>query len=194
MSKASYDGPVSIWCKGLFLDLAYFRRQLISGLADDALKGALLAIQLSRYYPKSAGNEARYQTLCAHLEELSAEFPRLQSYAVRGRELLAKSHLSEASPETLVDFCLAEQKREPLPLREIYQNAPFQLIRMGELSEEYERAVYQRALETETASGWFSLTEKLDRLFSNEEILDALRRATDSKIRKGLLQGLVSRE
>lgn len=193
VSKASYDGPVSIWCNSMFLDLAYFRRQLVSGVTDETLECALAAVRLSRYYPKSSGNEANYETFCENLEELSQEFFRLGTFSERAREFLGSHHLPNASAEALVDFCLAEQEKEDLLARRIYENAPFQLLRSDELSEEYEKKIYQRAISTETCLGWFSLTEKLNRLFTDEEVLTALGGVVAPVIRKGLLRSLVSR-
>lgn len=177
----------------MFLDLAYFRKQYANGVPSETLASALLAIQLSRYYPKSPGNEANYETFRRNLEQLSIEFSELEVIAQRAGELLSIDHLPNASAETLVDFCIAEQEKEDLPLRKIYENTPFQLSRGDEISEAYERKVFRRAMATETCARWFSLDRKLDRLFGNEEILTALRDISDPMIRKGLLRSLVRR-
>ncbi|GHC45291.1 hypothetical protein [Roseibacillus persicicus] len=192
MSKPSYDGPVSIWCKGLFLDRDYFRRQLASGLEDETLEEALLAIQLSRYYPPSPANEANYETFCENLEALSAEFSNLEDYAKRARELLAQNHHPAASPQTLVDYCFTMQEKGP-PLLKVYQNTPFQLLRNEQLSKKDEKKIYQRAIDTETCSNWFAMTRKLDSLFDDQEIREALAGITEPGIRKGLLLSLINR-
>lgn len=193
VSKASYDGPVSIWCKGMFLDLAYFRNLLIGGLSEEVMNEALLAIRFSRFYPKSAGNEANYETFCENLEALAPEFPRLELVAREARALLSLRHVQNASAETLVDFCLTELEKEDLPQRAGYERVIFQLSRQDALSPESELRIHRRVLSAEAGWNQYLQEEKLSQLLSPREILAALDVVPYVETRKSLLRCLISK-
>lgn len=177
----------------MYLDLAYFHQRLKDGLDFSKLEEMVLGIELSRHYLPSPDNEANYETFRVHLAQLAPEYPELTRLEERTRELLQKEHVEEASAETLVAYCLEQQGREELSLRRVYENTPFQLMRMGELSEKVAKEIFQQALATETCGRWFGMGAKLNELFSHEEIEASLQKVSDEEIRKGLLKSLVDR-
>ena len=193
VSKACYDGPVSIRCPSIYLDLAYFRKQLEAGFAFEKLEEMVLGIELSRHYTPSPGNEANYETFRRHLEELSPDYPEFKLLVEKTSELLLRKHLPEASPETLANYCLEQQEKEELPMRAVYENTAFQLVRDIGLPTALEKRIYQRALETETCARWFGVARKVNQLFSDAEIEKALLTVSDLEIRKALLKSLVDR-
>ena len=163
------------------------------GYEFEKVEEMVLGIELSRYYHPSPGNEANYQTFRQHLAALSDEYPRFKLLEKKTGELLLRKHVVGASAETLVEYCLEQQKKEELPLRHFYENTTFQLVRSDELSTELEKRLYESALSTETCAGWFGLGRKLEELFSVDEIEKALQEVSDEEIRRYLLINLVDR-
>ena len=153
----------------------------------------VLGIELSRYYHPSPGNEANYQTFRLHLAALSHDYPAFKLLEKKTGELLLRKHVAGASAETLGAYCLEQQKKEELPLRNVYENTAFQLVRNDELSPGLEKRLFQSALSTESCARWFGLGRKLDELFSAEEIEKALREVADEEMRRALLKSLIDR-
>ena len=76
----------------MYLDLAYFRKQMEDGLEVTRIEEMVLGIELSRYYPQSSGNEANYETFRLHLGELLKEYPELNRLEEKVSELLLTKH------------------------------------------------------------------------------------------------------
>ena len=165
----------------------------MAGLTLEDVEKTVAGIELSRFYPPSAGNEANYQTFRRHLDELSAEYPGMIALEERLRELLLREHAPNASADLLAEHCLKEQSKADRPFRKIYQNTPFQLMRADELTADLEKKIFDYALATETCARWFGMSRKVDELFSVAELEEGLQSKSDREIRKAFLKSLVDR-